>query len=529
MIKLQNILISVDSPVKDAVSTVAKKLHIKPDTIKSAYIYRRSVDVRKKANPCFCYTFVVDFFDKHIENKVLKQNKNAVIFKDTPYIWKKAIGTPLHRPIIIGSGPAGLFAALTLCKAGLPPIIIERGKPVEERTKDIDCFWENGNLNPYSNVQFGEGGAGTFSDGKLNTGIKDPRCRTVLEAFNEFGADGDILINARPHIGTDELRKVIASMRAEIKSLGGEYLFETTFEKPIIKQGKITEIICNQNGNAIVLPCSHLVIAIGNAARDTFETLLSSGIDITSKPFAVGMRIEHSQEALNTSQYGDNYSNSLPPLEYKLATHLKNGRGVYTFCMCPGGVVVNGASEENAIVTNGMSYNARNGTNANSALLVGVSEADFGSHPLAGVELQRKIERAAFDISGSYSAPCETLNSFLYSGENKITTVKPTIKPAPYLCSMDRFLPTFITDSVREALPLFDSKIKGFADKSAVLTAPETRSSSPVKIPRNDRFEANVKGVFPCGEGAGYAGGITSSAVDGIRCAEAIIQSLNIG
>ena len=234
------------------------------------------------------------------------------------------------------------------------------------------------------------------------------------------------------------------------------------------------------------------------------------------------------QEALNLSQYGENYSKNLPPLEYKLATHLKNGRGVYTFCMCPGGVVVNGASEENSIVTNGMSYHTRNGQNANSALLVGVSEADFGTGPLDGIKLQKRIEKAAFEVSGGYSAPLETLNSFLYGGENKITSVKPTILPPPTICSLEKVLPKFITDSVKEALPIFDSKIKGFADSSAILTAPETRSSSPVKIPRNEGFEANIKGIFPCGEGAGYAGGITSSAVDGIRCAEAVIEALNI-
>ncbi len=527
MIKLQNILISVDTPVSNPSLTVSEALNIPIVKVKKAEIFRRSVDVRKKSTPYFCYTFLVELSDPHTEKAVLKKHKNASPYNKTPYVFLQAEKKPQHRPVVVGSGPAGLFAAYTLCKAGISPVIIERGKPVEERVKDVENFWSGGELNESSNVQFGEGGAGTFSDGKLNTGIKDPRTRTVLELFKKFGADEDILINAKPHIGTDRLRTVVKNIRNEITALGGEYLFETRFEKPLIKDGKIFAVECVKDKNLITLPCEQLVLAVGNAARDTYKSLLNCGVNLSSKPFAVGVRIEHLQKNLNLAQYGENYSKNLPPLEYKLAAHLENGRGVYTFCMCPGGVVVNSASEKNAYVTNGMSYLARNGQNANSALLVGVSEKDFGSHPLDGVTFQEKIEKAAFKATGGKGLPYITVGEFLGYKKHSFGVV-PTALPSVVKCDLTTVLPNFVTTSLKEALPLFDKKINGFAVDDAVLTAPETRSSSPVRILRNEQFETNIRGIYPCGEGAGYAGGITSSAVDGIKTAEAIIKTCDV-
>lgn len=525
MIKLQNVLISVDTKVTDPKITVASILNIPQIKIKDAYVLRRSVDVRKKNNPCFCYSFVVEFSNPHTEKSVLKKHKNASPYRPTPYTFLRAENKLKNKPIVVGSGPAGLFAAYTLCRAGIPPIIIERGKPVEDRVKDVESFWSGGELNECSNVQFGEGGAGTFSDGKLNTGIKDNRCQTVLELFTHFGAEKDILVNAKPHIGTDVLRTIVKNIRNEILSLGGEYLFETRFEKPLIKNGKVYAIECVRNNEKITLPCERLVLALGNAARDTYKNLLDCGVAITSKPFAVGVRIEHLQESLNLSQYGENYSKNLPPLEYKLAAHLENGRGVYTFCMCPGGVVVNSSSEKDTYVTNGMSYLARDKANANSALLVGVNEKDFGSHPLDGVAFQRQIEQAAFKATDGTGLPYITVGEFLNGKTPNSLAVSPTVLPSAVKCDFTNVLPDFVTKSIKSALPLFEKKIKGFSSDDAILTAPETRSSSPVRILRNELFETNVKGIYPCGEGAGYAGGITSSAVDGIKTAEAVINS----
>ncbi len=528
LIKLQNVLVSVNDINFDAKLVVTKKLNVPYESVKTAKILRRSVDVRKKSNPCFCYSFCVDFLDKKTEKLAIKNCKNASFYTEGKYVFLKAKNKPQNRPIIVGSGPAGLFAAITLIKAGLSPIIIERGKKVEKRLEDIENFRQNNILNTSSNVQFGEGGAGTFSDGKLNTGIKDTRIAKVLELFAEFGADPDILVNAKPHIGTDRLQIVLKNIRKFILENGGEYYFETTFKRAIVSNGQVTEIICEKCEKEFSIPCETLVLAIGNAARDTFENLLKCGAEMVAKPFAVGVRIEHLQKKLNVSQYGENYPDTLPPTEYKLAVHLENGRGVYTFCMCPGGFVVNGASEENSIVTNGMSYFARDGINANSALLVGVSPEDFGKNPLDGIKLQREIETKAFELTKGYGAPCETVGSFLYGEENKFSDVSPTILPKPVLTKLEEVFPHYITDSLKKALPKFNEKIIGFADKSAVLTAPETRSSSPVKIIRNEEFESNIGGIYPTGEGAGYAGGITSSAVDGIKVAEAIINKLNI-
>lgn len=530
MIKLQNVFTPTQNN-DNFIDIIASNLKIDAKKIKSVSLFRRSIDARKKPNVLYCNTFLVEFDNLKTEKYILKANKNASIYKKVPYVWHSSFKNPAYPPIIIGSGPAGLFAALTLAHAGLKPIIIERGEPVDERIKSVNAFWKGSALNQNSNVQFGEGGAGTFSDGKLNTGIKDPRCRTVLELFNEFGAGDDILINAKPHIGTDVLRTVVKNIRNKIESLGGKYYFNTTFLSPVIKNQKIVAIKLENSGGIFELPCDYLITAIGNAARDTYNNLWQSGINIIPKPFAVGVRIEHLQSEINEARYGKGYSKTLPPAEYKLATHLENGRGVYTFCMCPGGKVVNSASEENTYVTNGMSYEARNEVNANSALLVGVTENDFAhlanGTPFGGVNFQKQIEKAAFKATNGEGLPIQTVGSFLNDNDTKISNVLPTALPSTVQCDLKDVLPSFITESIKLALPAFEKQIKGFAAPYALLTAPETRSSSPVRIIRDENLTSNIKGIFPCGEGAGYAGGITSSAVDGIRTAEAVIDLIN--
>ena len=531
MIKLQNILVPIQSKAS-AISIVAQALKIDEKNILFTKLYKRAVDARKKPNILFCDTYLVEFCSSSFENSILKKQKNAVLYETKTYIWNKVFNIPKLKPIIIGSGPAGLFAGLTLAKAGMSPIIIEQGQPVDERVKTVEAFWKNGTLNEKSNVQFGEGGAGTFSDGKLNTGIKDVRCRVVLEEFNRFGAKDDILINAKPHIGTDVLRDVVKNIRKEIETLGGEYYFNTEFLEPIIKNGQIYAVsLKNQNG-VFQMPCEHLILAIGNASRTTYRSLYNKGLEIIPKAFAIGVRIEHLQNAINNSRYSKELVDFLPPAEYKLATHLSNGRGVYTFCMCPGGVVVNSASERNTYVTNGMSFQNRNENNANSALLVGITEQDFAEFadntPFGGIKLQEAIERKAFKLTNGQGVPTQSVGNFLNkSFKNEIFDVIPTVKPNACLCDISTIFPEYITNSLRFALPIFDKQISGFAYQNSILTAPETRSSSPIRILRNGKFMSNIKGIYPCGEGAGYAGGITSSAVDGMRTAESIIEQLN--
>ncbi len=530
MIKLQNVNTPIE-PIIDNKIFIANLLKIKTSDIKRVSLFRRSIDARKKPNIFYTNTYLIEFTNKKTEDFILKKNKNASVFIKKPYVFKSVQRKPEHPPIVIGSGPAGLFAALTLAKAGTPPIIIERGEPVEQRVNTVNKFWDIGELNENSNVQFGEGGAGTFSDGKLNTGIKDLRCRTVLEIFNEFGADDDILVNAKPHIGTDVLRNVVKNIRNEIISLGGEFRFNTRFLNPNIKNGKIDSILLENLDGVYSLPCEHLILAIGNAARDTYENLWNCGIEIIPKAFAVGVRIEHLQETINKSQYGTNYSKLLPPAEYKLATHLPNGRGVYTFCMCPGGRVVNASSENFGYVTNGMSFKNRDETNANSAVLVGINPEDFArlnpDTPFGGIEFQRNLERNAYNLTCGKGLPVQYVGDFLESSNTFEKEVLPTVLNKPVECDIKQIFPDFVSESIKEALLIFNKQIEGFASEGALLTAPETRSSTPIRILRNELFVSNIDGIYPCGEGAGYAGGITSSAVDGIKVAEAIIERLN--
>ncbi|MEE1060264.1 MAG: FAD-dependent oxidoreductase [Ruminococcus sp.] len=530
MIRLNNIHLPLAYNDDLVLSKASKALGVEKKAIKSCTIFRRSVDARKKDNIFFMTTLDVTLAGN--EEKVCRRCKNAVIAKPYEYTIEKYTSTT--RPLVVGAGPAGLFAALILAQSGAKPILVERGKDVDSRTNDVNKFWTEGILDETSNVQFGEGGAGTFSDGKLNTGTKDSRQRKVLEEFVTHGAPDEILYNAKPHIGTDKLKTTVKNIRNEIISLGGQVLFETKLTEFETKDNQIIAAEVEHFGKKEKLETDSIILAIGHSARDTFEMIHSKGLPIEAKAFSVGARIEHLRENIDKSQYGKFAKNkNLGAASYKMNVHLENGRGVYTFCMCPGGKVVNASSEKNRLVTNGMSEFARNEVNSNAALLVGVYPEDFRSeNPLAGMYFQRELEEKAFIAGGeNYNAPVQRVADFL---ENKASTklgeVIPSIGPDYTLTNLDKCLPDFVTASMRQAITQMDKKLCGFANGDAILTGAETRSSSPIRILRNDNLESvAVRGLYPCGEGAGYAGGIISAAVDGIKCAEKIIEKSNNG
>ena len=522
MLIINNVNLPLDTDFENLKPIVSRLLKTDEGNIKQARLYRRSVDARRKSDVHFCVSLTVELYKN--EEKALKVNKNAGLFKEKEYTFKKASKMPRHRPVIVGFGPAGMFAGITLAKAGLKPIIIERGFDVDTRSRDIENFFAGGKLCENSNVQFGEGGAGTFSDGKLNTGIKDVRCREVLRQFVNFGAKRDILVDAKPHIGTDVLKIVVKNIREYIISLGGEVRFGSTLDGIYASKGSLEAV--SVNGERI--ECDSLILCIGHSARDTFKMLKESDVDMIRKPFAMGVRIEHLQADINKALYGDFAEHSaLSAADYKLVTHLESGRGVYTFCMCPGGEVINASSELDGIAVNGMSYNARDGVNANSAVLVGVNPEDIsGDDVLGGCRLQQQIERAAYQKAGG-CVPVITLGRFVYDDNSRIDRIKPTVRPCCEVDDFEGIFPAFIEDSLKQGLKDFGKKIENFDCRDAVLSAAETRSSSPVRILRGDDGQTpSIKGLYPCGEGAGYAGGIMSAAVDGIKMAEKLIEGL---
>ena len=523
MLRIQNISLPLDGSQGQLKKKAARILGVKPEVITGLSLARQSIDARKKNDVHYVCTVDVTVAD---EGKVMARcrDRNVSLHQSAPYVFPTVRRTSSLPPVVVGMGPAGLFAALFLARNGLAPIVLERGRPVEERTADVERFWTTGVLNPSSNVQFGEGGAGTFSDGKLTTGTHDPRISTVFRTLVEAGAPADILYQHKPHIGTDVLRDVVKNIRQELIRLGCDVRFGHQLTGLTLRDGAVVGLTVEGPQGSYDLPCDALVLSPGHSARDTFQMLLEAGVPMEQKPFAIGVRIEHPQIAVSLAQFGPAWE-KLPAADYKLACHLPNGRSAFTFCVCPGGQVVAAASEEGRLVTNGMSHRARDGKNINGGFLVGVGPADFGSdHPLAGVAFQRHWEEAAFQLGGrNYHAPAQTVKDFLARQASKtLGTVEPTYRPGVTPTDLDRCLPDYVTDTLRGALPIFDRKLHGFAAPDSLLTGVETRSSSPVRILRGEDYQSTVRGLYPCGEGAGYAGGITSAAVDGIRVAEAV-------
>lgn len=524
MIIVRNIRMDLTDPEENLRSRVARKLRIREDEIREVRMIRRSLDARKKQD--IHYICSASVILSGSEERLIRDGKAQRYEKKEYKIPQVRSDT---RPVIVGFGPAGIFAALILARAGLRPIVIEQGADADTRARARDEFVHGGALDPECNVQFGEGGAGTFSDGKLNTGIHDPRLEFVLEEMVRHGAQESVRYDAKPHIGTDVLIRVVKNLRQEILSLGGEVRFRTKMTGLIMEEGNMKGIRIRTGDHEQEIACSDLILAIGHSARDTFEMLFQQQIPMEPKPFSMGARIEHLQEKVDLAQYGTSGAR-LPAADYSLNARFPDGDSAYTFCMCPGGYVVAAASEEGGVVTNGMSYSGRSGTNANAALLVTLRPEDFpGDGVLAGMYWQRSIEQKAFLAGGSsYYAPAQRVGDFL-NGEPSTGpgAVQPTYQPGVRWTDLHEILPERLTRVLERAIPELGKKMAGFDDPDAVLTAPETRSSSPVRILRGgDRMSLSVSGLFPCGEGAGYAGGISSAAVDGMRCAEAVMDRI---
>ncbi|WP_201593341.1 NAD(P)/FAD-dependent oxidoreductase [Psychrobacter fozii] len=534
MIRLTEIKLPLNHAPEDLTTAITTKLKISAEQMASFVMFKRGYDARNKRNIQLIYTLDITLTDSDLTNDLLVQFESDNHVKATPDTSYKYVGEApedlTERPVVIGFGPCGLLAALTLAQMGFKPIIIERGNEVRQRTKDTFGFWRQRKLNTESNVQFGEGGAGTFSDGKLYSQVKDPNHygRKVMTEFVKAGAPDEILFVSKPHIGTYKLVTMVEKMRAEIIALGGEVRFATRVDDLHITDSKVTGVTLNTGET---LKTNHVVLAVGHSARDTFQMIHDKGVYVEAKPFSIGFRIEHKQSTIDQARFGDNAGNEiLGAADYKLVHHCKNGRSVYSFCMCPGGTVVAAASEEGRVVTNGMSQYSRNERNANSAIVVGIDpERDYPNHPLAGIDLQRRLETLAFELGGKdYSAPAQTIGDFLKGKpDSELGDVKPSYTPGITLTDLSKALPDFAVDAIREAIPAFNKKIKGFSSDDGLLTGVETRTSSPISIKRNKEFQSiNTKGLFPAGEGAGYAGGILSAGIDGIKVAEAVAKSM---
>ena len=527
MIRINEIKLSLDEEESLLRAKASKILRINQKYISSLSIYKKSVDARKKDNIFFTYSVDVEIaLDEEQIVRKCKSNKVSIV---KPYKYEIPVcqRKSEFRPIIVGFGPAGMLAGLILAEAGQRPIILERGKGIDERTRDVNEFWTKAKLDEESNVQFGEGGAGTFSDGKLTTGIKSPHIRKVLDELYEAGAPEEILYSSKPHIGTDRLAVVVKNIRKKIERLGGEVMLECKLENIIEANGFVHGVTYSHCGKTYDVETDSVIMAIGHSARDTVEMLYNMGVEIIQKAFSVGARIEHPQSLINKAQYGE-FANhpKLGAADYKLACHGLHERGAYTFCMCPGGTVVAAASEKEGVIVNGMSSLARDGKNANSALLVGIEPKDFPSdHPLAGIYYQREIEHKAYELAGgNYKAPAQLVGDFLKNQESKaLGDVEPSYPIGVTLTNLDYCLPDKVTKTMKDAIVKMDEKLSGFKLYDAVLTAPETRSSSSVRILRDEFLQCNIRGVYPCGEGAGYAGGIVSAACDGIKCAHAVL------
>lgn len=521
VIRVRQVKVGIENNNREAIlEAISKKMRVDVSSIEEYKIIKKSIDARDKNNILFVYEFDVKC---QREEFVLKRNKSSDIFLSPLEKYKFKVSgceSLSNRIVIIGAGPSGLFCAYMLAEAGYKPLIVERGEKVEDRVKTVEEFFESNKLNINSNIQFGEGGAGTFSDGKLNTLTRDKfnRNKRVFEIFVENGAPEEIMYEAKPHIGTDILRKVIVNMRNKIISWGGEFLYNSMVTDILVDDNKVSGVEIN---NKEIISCSLVVLAIGHSARETFYMLNKKGLDMKAKNFAVGVRIEHPQEMISRSQYGDNYK-LLEPASYKLTYQTSKGRGVYSFCMCPGGFVVNASSEKKHLVVNGMSNYGRDEINANSAIVVTVGREDFGNNPLNGIEFQRKLEKKAYELGGGL-IPIQLYGDFRDSKTTcSLGNVTPNTKGNYNFANLNELFPEYISEALKEAIPYFDKRIKGFAREDAILLGVESRTSSPVVISRDNNGVSNIGGLYPCGEGAGYAGGITTSAIDGVKVAEKI-------
>ena len=525
MIRIRQINVNLDNDTLENVyKKAANRLRIKQEEILDLKIIKKSLDARHKPNLFYIYEVDVKVKD---ENKILKYNKDKDILASNyePYKFNVTGSKNNAKIVIVGAGPAGLMASYVLAENGYKPLVIERGEDVDNRVKTVEQFFETNKLNTESNVQFGEGGAGTFSDGKLTTQVKDPfkRKQKVLETLVKAGADDNIVYINKPHIGTDKLRDIVKNMRNIAIKNGASYRYNTKLTNIITKNNELKAIEVN---NKEIIECNVLILAIGHSARDTFY-MLNDKINMEAKPFAVGVRVQHPQKLINKSQYGIEFHELLEAASYKLTYNTQNKRGVYSFCMCPGGYVVNASSEEGMLAINGMSNHARERENANSAIIVSVTPKDFGDKPLDGIEFQRKLEKKAYEIGKKY-IPVQLLEDYKNNKETvKLGHINPIFKGKYNLANLNLIFPEYINESIKEAMDYYGNKIKGFNDGDVILAGVESRTSSPVRMERNELCESNIKGIFPCGEGAGYAGGITSSMMDGLKVSEAIAQIYN--